>query len=61
MFFQDQEEDWDEETFGTKMPFEKATYNIWEIPLTRFEECVKKIPDSWLDDSIGIVFSAKNY
>ena len=61
MFFQDQEEDWDEETFGTKMPFEKATYNIWEIPLTRFEECVKKIPDSWLDDSIGIVFSARNY
>ena len=61
MYFQDQEEDWDEETFGTKMPFEKATYNIWEIPLTRFEECVKKIPDSWLDDSIGIVFSARNY
>lgn len=28
MYFQDQEEDWDEETFGMKMPFEKATYNI---------------------------------
>ena len=61
MYFQDQEEDWDEETFGMKMPFEKATYNIWEIPLTRFEEYTKKIPDSWLDDSIDIVFSARNY
>lgn len=61
MFFQDPEEDFDEETFGTKMPFDKATYNIWDIPLTRFEEYTKKIPDSWLDDSIGIVFSARNY
>lgn len=61
MFFQDPEEDWDEETFGMKMPFEKATYNIWEIPLTKFEECVKKIPDTWVDDNIGIVFSARNY
>ena len=61
MFFQDQEEDWDEETFGMKMPFDTATYNIWDIPLTRFEEYAKKIPDSWLDDSIGIVFSARNY
>lgn len=61
MYFQDQEEDWDEETFGMKMPFEKATYNIWEIPLTKFEECVKKIPDTWLDEDAGIVFSAKNY
>ena|GEM_PF-3113179 len=24
------------------MPFEKATYNIWDIPLTKFEECVKR-------------------
>lgn len=61
MFFQDQEEDFDEETCGTKMIFDTATYNIWDIPLTRFEECVKKIPDAWLDDSIGIVFSARNY
>lgn len=61
MYFQDQEEDWDEETFGMKMPFEKATYNIWEIPLTKFEECVKKIPDTWLDEDAGIVFSARNY
>ena len=61
MYFQDQEEDWDEETFGMKMPFEKATYNIWDIPLTRFEECVKKIPDTWLDEDAGIVFSARNY
>lgn len=28
MYFQDQEEDFDEETSGTKMSFEKATYNI---------------------------------
>lgn len=61
MYFQDQEEDWDEETFGMKMPFEKATYNIWEIPLTRFEEYTKRFPEEWLDDSIGIVFSSRNY
>lgn len=59
MYFQDQEEDWDEETFGTKMPFDTATYNIWDIPVNKFEKYVKKIPESWLDDSIGIVFSAK--
>lgn len=61
MYFQDQEEDWDEETFGTKMPFEKATYNIWQIPLTKFEEYTKRLPEEWLDDSIGIVFSSRNY
>ena len=61
MYFQDQEEDWDEETCGTKMQFDKATYNIWDIPLTKFEEHAKKIPNAWLDDSIGIVFSARNY
>lgn len=61
MYFQDQEEDWDEETFGTKMPFKKATYNIWEIPLTKFEEYIKRLPEEWLDDSIGIVFSSRNY
>lgn len=61
MFFQDPEEDWDEETFGMKMPFDTATYNIWEIPVNKFEKYVKKIPESWLDDSIGIVFSARNY
>lgn len=61
MFFQDQEEDWDEETFGMKMPFDTATYNIWDIPVNKFEKYVKKIPESWLDDSIGIVFSARNY
>ena len=61
MYFQDQEEDWDEETFGMKMPFENASYNIWQIPLTKFEEYAKKIPDAWVDDNIGIVFSAKNY
>lgn len=61
MYFQDQEEDFDEETSGTRMSFEKATYNIWDIPLTRLEECVKKIPDTWLDEDAGILFSARNY
>lgn len=61
MYFQDQEEDWDEETSGMKMPFDTATYNIWDIPVNKFEKYVKKIPDSWLDNSIGIVFSARNY
>ena len=61
MYFQDQEEDFDEETSGTKMSFKKATYNIWDIPLTRFEECVKRIPDTWLDEDAGILFQAKNY
>lgn len=61
MYFQDQEEDWDEETFGMKMPFDTATYNIWDIPVNKFEKYVKKIPESWLDESIGIVFSARNY
>lgn len=46
MYFQDQEEDWDEETFGMKMPFDTATYNIWEIPVNKFEKYVKKIPES---------------
>lgn len=61
MYLQDQEEDWDEETFGMKMPFEKATYNIWQIPLNKFEEYVKKIPDAWLDDDFGFLYSARNY
>ena len=61
MFFQDQEEDFDEETSGIKMSFEKATYNIWDIPLTKFEDCTKKIPDTWLDEDAGILFSARNY
>lgn len=40
---------------------EKATYNIWNIPLTKFEKYVKKIPDAWLDEDAGIFFSARNY
>lgn len=56
LYFSDPQEDW--ELYSS---FERATYNIWEIPLTKFEEYTKKIPDSWLDDSIGIVFSARNY
>ena len=61
MYFQDQEEEWDEETSGAEMSFEKATYNIWDIPLNKFEEYTKRLPEEWLDDSIGIVFSSRNY
>lgn len=61
MYFQDQEEDFDEETSGTKMPFDNASYNIWQIPLNKFEEYVKKIPDAWLDDDFGFLYSARNY
>lgn len=61
MYFQDQEEYLDDETFEMKMPFDNATYNIWQIPLNKFEECVKRIPDTWLDEDAGILFQAKNY
>lgn len=61
MYFQDQEEYLDDETFEMKMPFDNATYNIWQIPLNKFEEYVKKIPDAWLDDDFGFLFSARNY
>ena len=56
MFFQDQEED-----DGLYSSFEKAAYNINKIPLNRFEEYTKEIPDAWLDEDVGILFSAKNY
>ena len=45
MYFQDQEEYLDDETFEIKMPFDNVSYNIWQIPLNKFEEYVKKIPD----------------
>lgn len=61
MYFQDQEEYLDDETFEMKMPFDNATYNIWQIPLNKFEEYVKKIPDAWLDDDFGFLYSARNY
>lgn len=61
MYFQDQEEYVDEETFEMKMPFDSASYNIWQIPLNKFEEYTKKIPDAWLDDDFGFLFSARNY
>lgn len=61
IYFQDQEEYLDDETFEMKMPFDNATYNIWQIPLNKFEEYVKKIPDAWLDDDFGFLFSARNY
>ena len=61
MYFQDQEEYLDDETFEMKMPFDNASYNIWQIPLNKFEEYVKKIPDAWLDDDFGFLFSARNY
>lgn len=61
MYFQDQEEDWDEETCGMKMSFDSASYSIWQIPLNKFEEYTKKIPDAWLDDDFGFLYSARNY
>lgn len=61
MYFQDQEEYLDDETFEMKMPFDSASYNIWQIPLNKFEEYVKKIPDAWLDDDFGFLYSARNY
>lgn len=61
MYFQDQEEYLDDETFEMKMPFDNATYNIWQIPLNKFEEYTKKIPDAWMDDDFGFLFSARNY
>lgn len=61
MYFQDQEEYLDDETFEMKMPFDNASYNIWQIPLNKFEEYVKKIPDAWMDDDFGFLFSARNY
>lgn len=60
MYFQDQEEYVDDETFEMMMP-DNASYNIWQIPVNKFEEYAKKLPDAWLDDSIGIVFSSRNY
>lgn len=56
LYFSDPQEDW--EPYSS---FEKATYNIWNIPLTKFEKYVKKIPDAWLDEDAGIFFSARNY
>lgn len=61
MYFQDQEEYLDDETFEMKMPFDNASYNIWQILLNKFEEYVKKIPDAWLDDDFGFLYSARNY
>lgn len=56
MYFQDQEED-----EGLYSSLEKAAYNLNKIPLNRFEECAKEIPDAWLDEDAGILFSSKNY
>lgn len=56
LYFSDPQEDQ-----GLYFSSEKATYNIWNIPLTKFEKYVKKIPDAWLDEDAGIFFSARNY
>ena len=56
LYFFDPQEDQ-----GLYSSSEKATYNIWNIPLTKFEKYVKKIPDAWLDEDAGIFFSARNY
>lgn len=54
LYFSDPQEDQ-----GLYFSSEKATYNIWNIPLTKFEKYAKEIPDSWFDEDAGIVFSAK--
>ena len=56
LYFSDPQEDQ-----GLYSSSEKVTYNIWNIPLTKFEKYVKKIPDAWLDEDAGIFFSARNY
>lgn len=56
LYFSDPQEDQ-----GLYSSSEKATYNIWNIPLTKFEKYVKNIPDAWLDEDAGIFFSARNY
>lgn len=54
LYFSDPQEIW-----GLYFSFKKAVYNINNIPLNKFEEYAKKIPDSWFDEDAGIVFSAK--
>lgn len=54
LYFSDPQEIW-----GLYFSFKKAVYNINNIPLNKFEECAKEIPDSWFDEDAGIVFSAK--
>ena len=54
LYFSDPQEIW-----GLYFSFKKATYNINNIPLDKFEEYAKEIPNSWFDEDTGIVFSAK--
>lgn len=54
LYFSDPQEGW-----GLYFSFKKAVYNINNIPLNKFEEYAKKIPNSWFDEDAGIVFSAK--
>ena len=54
LYFSDPQEIW-----GLYFSFKKAVYNINNIPLNKFEEYAKKIPNSWFDEDAGIVFSAK--
>ena len=54
LYFSDPQEIW-----GLYFSFKKAAYNINNIPLDKFEEYAKEIPNSWFDENAGIVFSAK--
>ena len=54
LYFSDPQEIW-----GLYFSFKKAVYNINNIPLNKFEEYAKKIPNSWFDEDSRIVFSAK--
>lgn len=54
LYFSDPQEIW-----GLYFSFKKAAYDINNIPLNKFEEYAKEIPNSWFDEDAGIVFSAK--
>ena len=61
LHFPDQEGDWNEEELEVKIPFKKAVCNIHKIPLNKFEEYAREIPDTRLDKGAGITFSERNY
>lgn len=54
LYFSDPQEIW-----GLCFSFKKAAYNINNIPLNKFEECAKEIPEAWFDEDAGVVFSGK--
>lgn len=61
LYFSDQEGDWNGEKLGVKTPFKEAVCNIHKIPLNKFEEYAREIPDTRLDKDSGITFSERDY